>query len=833
MKKCSIIIILVFLLSSCQDVAGTATPDNQPTITTTAMTQPGAQNLATQAPLSAFMVDLSKPLVTTTLEGQSIELQTWEENLFTGIEVPLPLSISSTSNPEVVQGLTAEENAFLQKNGFVVIHSQEPQFGDISKETAKITGQPYYLTTDAAYHALHLNFDEILKSIERGVLRSQIISITRATLEKVSSSLSEVEGTSLEKETLQAMAYLSVALKLFNPEEEINSKVKDIVTQQVEQILAAGGSSFSVLFPEFKDDYGAYKPVGHYEGDPDLEAYFRGMTWFGRMHFRLQNPDQPGFIPSRVPLIITLAMRRAEIDNRPVSELWGEIYQLLNFIIGPSDDAGPLEYATLMDKVYGDSLSLLDLADDEKWNEFQNQGNLLPAPQINSLFVVSTVDLAQEIGWRFMGQRFTMDGLIFQNLIFDKVKQNAEGQRRDIPSGLDVMAAFGSAPALQELEAVGANNFQNYPEQMAKMQTNVQSQPEHQWLSRFYDGWLYSFIPVLKEKKSAYPVVMQTNTWAFREMNSVLGSWAELKHDTILYTKMPEGAGGGGPPRSNPAPSYVEPNPQAFYRLAYIARVLAADLEIRLMNYSEDAPSEGSSVPMWMQIRGMNDLADSFSTFGDIAAKELSGVTISEEENWVITDCLGVVECMSQESASNIPKSEMPKPPVIAAVSGAGDNVLEVGVGYVDRIYVVVPLENTLEIAQGGVFSYYEFSQPRDQRLTDDEWRAKLADGSAPPLPSWAKNFVFMGGTPTQSLVFRKNDVYIINQAGDKLNMRSEPSVSGKILSQLTTDDYVEIIDGPMLADGFTWWKIKTWAQQEIEGWVVENPEWFVRSYSP
>ena len=67
--------------------------------------------------------------------------------------------------------------------------------------------------------------------------------------------------------------------------------------------------------------------------------------------------------------------------------------------------------------------------------------------------------------------------------------------------------------------------------------------------------------------------------------------------------------------------------------------------------------------------------------------------------------------------------SEQLEVPLVAAVSGAQDSVLEAATGYVDRIYVVVPLEGGLEVAQGGVFSYYEFIQPRDQRLTDDEWR--------------------------------------------------------------------------------------------------------------
>jgi hypothetical protein len=47
---------------------------------------------------------------------------------------------------------------------------------------------------------------------------------------------------------------------------------------------------------------------------------------------------------------------------------------------------------------------------------------------------------------------------------------------------------------------------------------------------------------------------------------------------------------------------------------------------------------------------------------------------------------------------------EMPPVPVVAAVAGAEDKILQVGVGPVDRIYVLVSIEGRVEIAQGGVF---------------------------------------------------------------------------------------------------------------------------------
>ncbi|MFC2028591.1 DUF3160 domain-containing protein [Chloroflexota bacterium] len=828
-------LVLVALLFSSGCQARRATP----TAPTEAPTSPAAD--VTETPTSApvilpgkrlpiIMIDWTKPFAGKVDAIDDITPGSWSPTPYQGQDLPLPFAYDLIANDHVIDNLTADQKNFLSQNGFAIIHSQEAQFGDIRVETANRSGQPYYLTTDAAYHALHLLFDDMLKTIEGEYFRTQMMDILQATLREVISYIPHVKGTSIEAETRQAVAYLSVALKLFDQNATIEADSVGIVSQQVEQIMKAAGRGDSALFPDFEDDYGAYKPVGHYAGDPILEAYFRGMTWFGRTHFLLQKPDDPSFVPSRLPLIVTHALRSAMVGDQAASDIWASMHEILTFVIGPSDDPGPLEYAILMDNIYGDQATIQDLADDTLWQKFLSSSNQLPAPQINSLFVDSTVDLSAGKGWRFMGQRFTLDGFILQNLIFDRVQPKPDGTRREMPSGLDVMATFGSTPALMELDAMGTNEFPNYQEQLIKMVATVQDQTPAQWLGRFYDGWLYSFLPVVRAKGDAFPSYMQTKAWSYKDLNSGLGSWAELKHDTILYTKMPEGAGGGGPPMSEPAASYVEPNPPVFYRMGTMAKMLSCGLQERLMQMpcTSQGYFDGTAGGY---ILAMYGLGNRLETLGDIAVKELSGEALTQDENYAITSCLGLTECLNLASPYSIAAGEMPKVPVIAAVSGAGDSVLEVGVGNVDRIYVVVPLENKWQIAQGGVFSYYEFTQPRSQRLTDDAWRDKLAKGEV-TLPAWASKFMLSGGEPLEWLYFRIGDIYYISDEGNNLNMRDAPSRNGAVLQQLTAGTYIEIVDGPMVTDGDTWWQIKCLScGDESPGWVIENQEWYLRSY--
>jgi hypothetical protein len=768
--------------------------------------------------LSPFNIDYETPF-------SEVQPVVWTSEGYAGVDYALPLDLEQVDNPVVLEDLTEAQLRFLAENGFMVMHSQEDQFYTIRESVSRVNGQPYYLTTDAAFHALHVTFDELLEALEREQLITLMSDIVEATLTESLIFLPDLEGTSLEQDAQLTIAYLSVAMRLFQPEFSVPASVQDQVDSQIQQILAAEGSERSVIFPDFQDDYGAYKPVGHYAGDPVLEQYFRGMTWLGRVHFLLSED-------TRVPLLTTLALRRAQLKGRSAVEGWAEINEILNFLVGPTDDAGPLEYAVLMDRVYGKEALPTDLVDEDTWAEFQQLGDQLPAPRINSLFIESLGEMEFTVGWRFMGQRFTLDAFIFQNLVFDKVKE-LNGERRALPTGPDIMATFGSASALQVVEQIGATDFPEYSEQMTKLQDAVQTQPVGQWLSRAYESWLYAFFPVLQPKTQGYPSYMQTTAWGYKELNTALGSWAELKHDTILYGKMPEGAGGGGPPcLSETPPGYVEPNPEAFYRMAYVAQTIAAGL------YERGLAQELEQT-FWIDtstLDGMNgsmlELGTHLKTLGDIAAKELAGLPLSHDDYAQIQRCMGASECMNRVAGFLISEmdEEIPPVPIVAAVAGAPGSILEVATGFVDRIYVVVPIEGRMQVAQGGVYSYFEFEQSRGDRLTDEAWIELLGSSQAPELPVWSAGFLLLGGSPTDSVAFYIGSAYAISEEGADLNLRASPSIDAEVLRQLDTWEYVQVIGGPVDQGGYRWWEFDV-CGSGLTGWAVENSLWYWRDW--
>ncbi len=82
--------------------------------------------------------------------------------------------------------------------------------------------------------------------------------------------------------------------------------------------------------------------------------------------------------------------------------------------------------------------------------------------------------------------------------------------------------------------------------------------------------------------------------------------------------------------------------------------------------------------------------------------------------------------------------------PVIADVhtDQNTERVLEVGVGYPYFVYAICPVEGQLVLTRGAGFSYYEFTWPSTDRLTDESWRAMLKRGEAPGRPMWVSSFL-------------------------------------------------------------------------------------------
>lgn len=74
---------------------------------------------------------------------------------------------------------------------------------------------------------------------------------------------------------------------------------------------------------------------------------------------------------------------------------------------------------------------------------------------------------------------------------------------------------------------------------------------------------------------------------------------------------------------------------------------------------------------------------------------------------------------------------------------------------------------------------------------------------------------------PKPVLTVGANAIVTLITEGDVLNMRAEAGTNAALLVQLRHNTLVTVVDGPLVVDGLTWWKVRN--ANGVEGWVVES----------
>jgi len=548
--------------------------------------------------------------------------------------------------------------------------------------------------------------------------------------------------------------------------------VKAEVEAEVGKVEAHEGFAPSTIFNSddgcgcvldgcYCEDYSQYVPRGHYTRSETLKRYFKAMMWYGRMAFLLKGGE--GALVSEydadiatVQASLTAAeLHDVQVGEATAGEIWDRIYLVTAFFVGTADDLTPYEYLDAIETVFGTEFEATELVDDGKLLSLKAELAQMRNPEIYGGSGVCVIDppfteekldecLAKTKGMRFMGQRFVPDSYMFQNLVSPAVgmyvgdgepftmKVTGGGPARCFPRGLDVMAVLGSERAYDILEEEGDTEYQgidtSYDQQLEELRDEFAEFDTADWNRNLYWAWLYALQPLLKEFGDGYPGFMQTEAWRDRELQAALASWAELRHDTILYAKQSyTPVLSGYPAQPKVVPGYVEPVPEFYARMLALTGMTREGLAgLAVLNEDE--------------ISRLERLEAVLERLLDISVDELENRALDGDDYSFIMDfgealesiVIGV-EAEGKETTLVADVHTDANPPA---------QVLEEGVGYVDLIVVAYALPNgTVTLGAGPVLSYYEFKQPMSDRLTDEAWRALLAQGNAPERPSWTGSF--------------------------------------------------------------------------------------------
>lgn len=654
--------------------------------------------------------------------------------------VPMPVSvtpslkdysvgrISQVANFERM-GVSEEGKSALLQNLFYLTPSSDSQIYDVYKHLSE-AGLPAFVTTDSVLHTYHILFDYILRMLEVQRFSPDIVDLSKLLFDE-SAAQADSASDQVKTAALKNTAFFAVALTLLGESPDVPADAKNMVQSELSLIQGHQGFAESPIFG-YDEDYSQYVPRGHYTRNDTLKKYFMAMMWYGRMSFRLKIKDDPELAreQTRRAILITLALKDRKFD------LWKGIYEPTVFFVGETDDLSVFDYNGLLLDVYGSNIGLSDLADDVKLQAFIDKALKLKEPKIVST-LLTDIDYQESgmdtiKGFRFMGQRFIPDSYMFQELVYAKV--GTLDDPRLFPMGLDVMAVLGSARAYEILDKVyGETRYANYTKQMESLKQQFAALKADTWTQNLYWCWLYCLMALLNEKGDGYPSFMKKQAWTDKELNTSLGSWAELRHDTILYAKQSYGMLTGIVIPPAPPHGYVEPNPELYGRLASLTGMTIDGLNSRglLLDVFSDR---------------LNQLKNLLVSLKSISEKELAGAAPSDDDYSLIKNVGNSLENITtfppdvKDAITNDTDDKMAIVADVHTDPNSGQ-VLEEGVGSPYHIYVAVPVDGKLIVAEGSAFSYYEFKQPMSDRLTDEKWQDMLKNDRAPDTPEWTKSF--------------------------------------------------------------------------------------------
>lgn len=637
---------------------------------------------------------------------------------------------------------SSEQRALSARNGFFVAPSDDKQLYWVYERNDYLV-IPSFVTSDTVLHLYHVFYDYTLRQTEAFKLLPICKRLTANMLKGSVDQYHDLSDPHLKTAALKNVAYFAVALRCLDMDFPVSipRQAQDLMKQELAKIEAHRPKEQMAIFP-YHLHYSQFIPRGHYTRTEDFQRYFRAMMWYGLVPIAIADPDSPPADPKplweqiRQSLLITRLLFTGDLGGKPPVETWERLYQPTIFYVESADDFTPREWYDMARPIFGEGLDS-GLQDEPKLRQFFDRVMADRKPQIASDPLI--LDLATGPQFRFMGQRYVPDSYVFQQLVFSKVG-TWPGNPRGFPKGLDAMAVFGSERADQILhEVYNEQRFANYDAQLTKLKKEFGPGSEIDRPSTLYWGWLWTLKSLLAPAPEGYPSFMRTQAWTDKSLYSALGSWTELRHDTILYAKQSVTAECGGGGKKPPVPKgYVEPAVELYSRLLWLTEATQAGLD----RFGLLTPAVAE------QFQRMAHLLEFLR---GVSLKELRGEKLTPEEYNQIrlygSDLEHITTALTAaigEPAGALVSQTDEDMAVVADVHTGigGTSCLEEGMGHAGHIYVVVPVEGKLLLTRGAVMSYYEFIHPADDRLTDEKWQGMLYAGEAPPSPEWTQSFL-------------------------------------------------------------------------------------------
>ena len=647
------------------------------------------------------------------------------------------VNMDNLINPFQLKEFDSKLYNMLGRNGFAIVPAEHNQLFHVYEKN-DYADFPSFVTTDLYLQLFHLYFDCVLRDVEEKHLDSLMI-VFSSQMEAEMKTLTSSQDAEIKAAAEFGQAWFAVASWLFSHDKapasaatlSVPEAYKKMVMEEITKAIDAenGYSDMLEYFPpEEMFGYSLFRPRGHYTRSKVCSRYFRGMMWLQTAHFGTNKPSKM----KQIALIANV------INQQPkLSAIYNKVSEPITYLMGTPDNVTIIQVANRIKEM---GLPIEQLLSSRK--EMANLTKDIEEIAKRQM----RIELKKTRGSKYvvdiMPQRYQPDA----EALITTTDQDSPVSLRPCPKGLDWMAVMGLPGAERILidELKETQRWTGFPKALTTARKKTATTP---WEACVANQWMYT-LQSLSDTAQSLPYFMQSPQWQKKNLNTALASWAELKHDAILYAKQPMLAEcGDGGPEPPVVKGYVEPNVK-FWEKA-IALVTRMDKVLTTYNLQTE-----KAKAVYERIKEMAEFCR------DISKKELNGGKITDEEYNQIEIIGSTVENISLELVSE--DNEMlqgwsdvvstdKKVAVVADVfTASGENVaidnkcvLYEGVGPAYEIYVVVEIDGSLYLTRGAVLSYREFTRLlSDPRMTDEEWQEELKKSPTGGTPSWMNEII-------------------------------------------------------------------------------------------
>lgn len=642
----------------------------------------------------------------------SEEKQEKEEELYKGIEYTanledykVPEDLKTLKGYDMIFGdmdLSPDQDKIIRENGFF-LGSTDPMDKIFSiYETNQYMYVPNFVTSDLPLYLYHVLYSNVLKASEKNLL-SDVESISKTMSSESLKQYANAKDDKVKVAALKNAAIFSTACALSDENFEVPKEIKDIVATEIANIKSEAPGTSAIT--EDNVDYSMFKVRGHYTESEELKKYFKVMTCFSQFGLKLQSDD----LPVENNVIQTMLVGEIFSSNQELQKKYKDLNGFVEFMVDGGEDIDAIKAG----EIYSDlNISIADMGKEE---------NIKKAYEILLKNKPPRIRPYEGINFAFFPQKAVLDNVFAQKLL-----DASQNSKRPLYSGKDIAATFGNEYAEELVKADPYNKiWEEFPERFEKGKKIAKEITSNDYAKSMARLQIFAINGFNEMKKDGFPTFMKSEGWKAKELNTYLASWAQLKHDTLLYAKQ-AGAECGGFEAEQPV-GYVEPSIEVYSRLNFAIKILKD--KISTMNILSER-----------QMGAIDKLEDFNDFLIACSKKELAGEDLSQEDidriNLIggeVEDIyLDIYEVDPDDYESYFALDEKDRVTVADLMRTTtnqanvpADKILEVGSGFPRTIYVVYNVNGEMRIGCGAIMTYYEFLS--DDRLDDDQFSKMIS----------------------------------------------------------------------------------------------------------